>query len=120
MRELELHTSELSLAQSSSAKKDARKAAAKDLDHDLKHLAMTFQMLFYPFLQLDDFDNLSKPLFNHDDPVRYSDANADLGLASELFFWIPASLHTQLVEGQVFSHKVIMFLYLCLNLLALI
>jgi hypothetical protein len=87
-------------------RKEARKAAAKSLDYDLKHLATSFQMLFYPFLQLDDFKDISKPMFEHDNPVRFGDANLGLGLASELFFWIPVSLHQQLIEGEVFSHKV--------------
>lgn len=70
---------------------------------------MTFQFLFYPFVQLNDLEKLTQPPFQHDDPVqRYQrgEANEDRGLATELFFWIPAKHHHNLVHGTAFGRKV--------------
>lgn len=101
VKTLNLKVADLDLAQTGSA----RSAAAENFDRDIKHLANAFQFLFSPFVTASSFDeNLTKPLFKHDDPIRYdNEYNEALGMAAELFFWVPENHHTYMLAAGMFA-----------------
>ena len=104
VKTLNLKIADLDLAQTGTA----RTVAGNKTDHDIRHLANTFQLLFSPFITSSSFEkNLKCPPFKHDDPSRYdNEYNESLGTAAELFFWVPEDYHTYMLAAGMFAINV--------------